>query len=309
MLKILSTVTLVLVMVMTPLVGLIMISQDASKGEFMYPVKKGLESSILAVASLTPYTKAFFSVALANRRYEETEKLLASGENADVSLQELVTQTSSAASDIGKVSSSQQRAKLIADLSTAIEKYDKGLESAQVSIDTKSEINSQKTDSPRNVVKVSKQPINGNTSQPTPAVSSQPVPSAKSQENPPSQQLYDPALHEKLKEQYEAIERTRRELEELKRKLALEQKNLGSQPSPSISPSLPPIQPPRTSSPSPSARGSYGTATDVMPAASTKPSPSAVSTSPPSPTPSPAGKKKNNSVQDHVSENFVESEN
>lgn len=297
MLKIFSAVALVLMFVLMVPAGLIMISQDAAKGAWNYPIKRGIEDLILAGVSLNPYTKAYFAVALANRRYDETEKLLASGENAETSLQELVTQTSTAAEDIGKVSSSQQRAKLIADLSGAIEKYDKGLESAQVSIDTKSQINSQKTN-PHSAT-ASSPPSSGSTSKPVPASSYKVAPSVGTAQNP--QQLYDPVLQETLREQRESIERTRRDLEELRRQLEIEQNNLQQSPLPLpnqgnvYAPSLPPIQPPSpTASPSPYS-GGFGIASDGGPVLSPSPGPSVTPFATPTlqPSPSVKGKQRN----------------
>lgn len=278
MLKIVSTVALVLMFLLMIPAGLITISQDAAKGDWNYPIKAGIEDVILSVASLTPYTKAYFAVALANRRYAETEKLLALGEDADTSLQELVAQTTSAANDIGNVSSSQQRARLIADLSGAIEKYDKGLENAQVSIDTKSELNSKKN-SPAPLIAASAAPVSRGSATPTPRASNR-TPPENSQQNP--QQAYNPALDQALRDQREAIDRTRRELEELRRKLELEQTSfqqpLYQTPLPTSKsfnpPSLPPIQTSTPKpSPSPSSNG-YGAASDSMPVVSPSVAPS-----------------------------------
>lgn len=292
MLKIVSTAALVLMFLLMIPAGLITISQDAAKGDWNYPIKTGIEDVILSVASLTPYTKAYFAVALANRRYAETEKVLASGENADSSLEELVAQTTSAANDIGKVSSSQQRARLIADLSNAIDKYDKGLETAQISIDTKSEINSQKN-SPTPLISGSAAPASKRTATPVPGISDR-TPPASSQQNP--QQAYNPALDQALRDQREAIDRTRRELEELRRKLELEQKSLqpplyqpplpgsNSVYAPSLSPTQIPTPKP---SPSPSSYG-YGASSDNTPMMSPSVAPSYT------PAPSLSSKKRTN---------------
>lgn len=208
MFKILSTAALFLVFVLMVPAGLIMISQDAAKGDWNYPIKRGIEDVILSAVSLNPYSKAYFAVALANRRYDETEKLLASGGNADVSLKELVSQTSSASDDINKISSSQQRANLIADLKASIQKYDKGLAQAQVNIDTKSVSQTSKS-------------AGKDISKPSPAVSYHP--SSSVQQGSSSQKADDSGLNEELQNQREAIDRTRRELEELRKKLEQEQ--------------------------------------------------------------------------------------
>lgn len=287
MLKIISTVALILVFVLMVPAGLIMISQDAAKGDWNYPIKRGIEDVILSAVSLNPYSKAYFAVALANRRYDETEKLLASGGNADVSLKELVSQTSSASDDINKISSSQQRANLIADLKASIQKYDKGLAQAQVNIDTKTVSQASKA-------------AGKDTSKPSPTVSY--YPSSSMQQGGSSQKADNSGLNEELQDQREAIDRTRRELEELRKKLEEEQIKIqlsnqvpmpqqeNSNPSPSSLP-LPSVVTPK-----PSTQGFFGVASESGPS----PSPSAVASVLPtagasasvSPSPSAAGRRR-----------------
>jgi len=291
MLKILSTLTLGLMFILMIPVLVIMISQDAVKGDFTYPIKKGFENTILAAASLTPYTKAYFAVALSNRRYEETEKLLASGAYADVSLQELVNQTSSAASDISKISSTQQRANLIADLSSSIEKYDKGLAEAQNDIDIKSQISTSKsgTSPPPSA---SKMPENKIVLKSVPSSSSTPVASGQKSESSAPQM--NPGLQQELKGQKEAIERTRRELEELRMRLEAEQKNLQQAQKPSQKTENAPPPPPKASVSSELFNMQAGSVPSAL--VSPRPSPSVVTSIVPTPSPSTRGSQKNKEI-------------
>jgi hypothetical protein len=248
--KIISTLALIIALILFPPTGLILISQNAVKGEALYPVKRTLEGGILYIVALNPYTRAYFAVALANRRYDEIILLLGNDENADSTLQELVVQAGTAASDINKVSSAYQRSQLIADLSTSIDKYQKGLTDAQDQLDKRSEIIASQN--------------KPQASQVTQSPSIEPQASSTFSTAQPSPQLTQPVrksnLTEEERRRREAIEKAKRELEELKRKLEEEKKKLllqsinsqtDSQPQPSPTPSSSPTSRP-SPSPSPS---------------------------------------------------------
>lgn len=260
MFKILSNLILVLMIILVLPVGLIMVSQDAVKGDFRYPVKRGVEGGILAIASLTPFTRAYFAVALANRRYGEVALVIGKGNNAVSELDELVTQTSTAVSDINKISSSDQRAKLIADLTTSIKKYDEGLAQAQQEIASKTIISDYQTapsqgtsQTPAPVATTQISPLTDRPTSASPPINT-PVPTYQPSQQPrqftqappqgPSRQ------DEELRRQQEAIEKARRELEELRRKLEQQKINLQPQPQPFIPQnSLPPPQPSPSATP------------------------------------------------------------
>lgn len=223
--KIISTLVLVLMFVLMVPAGLIMISQDSVKGEWNYPIKRGIEDVVLAGASLNPYTRAYYSVALANRRYDESEKLLALGANADNSLDELVEQTTVAADNIGNLKNSTDRAKLVDNLADSIEKYDQGLVQAQEQIIRRSELQMRPPSSAMSVSSYqSLAPSSTPTSVPAPSV--QEVPEVKTTPVPQkSRPVFSlpPGGDEDSKRQFEAIEKTRKELEMLKVKLEIEQ--------------------------------------------------------------------------------------
>lgn len=270
MFKILSNLILVLMVILVLPVGLIMVSQDAVKGDFRYPVKRGLEGGILAIASLTPFTRAYFAVALTNRRYGEVALVIGKGNNAGNELDELVTQTSTAVSDINKISSSDQRAKLIADLSASIQKYDQGLAQAQQEIASKTIISDYQTapsrgtsQTPAPVATTQSSPLTDrptstsppiNTPSPTYQPSQQPRQFTQAPPQGPSRQ------DEELRRQQEAIEKARRELEELRKRLELEARNFqtqgASQPNTPMQQRQTPDLSPPVSSPNPSAPSS-----------------------------------------------------
>lgn len=128
--KLLSIISLILVLVLFPPAALALISNNAVPGQATYPIKRGLEDVIYAVASLNSTTKAWFSAARSDRRFTEVKTLLAQGKVADQSLQELVTQTQTAAIQISEVQDPVRKQELINNLSESIQKYNQGLTQA-----------------------------------------------------------------------------------------------------------------------------------------------------------------------------------
>lgn len=131
MIKLLSTICLILAIVLSPPAVLAVVSNSAVPGDLTYPIKRGLEDVIYAVASLNPTTKAWFAGARSDKRFEEVTTLLAKGKSADRTLQELVEQTQVAALQINQISDPVQKDKMVRQLSDSITKYDVGL--AQIS--------------------------------------------------------------------------------------------------------------------------------------------------------------------------------
>jgi hypothetical protein len=121
--KLLSTLILILAIVLFPPAVLAFVSQDAVPGDHTYPVKRKLEEVVLAAASVNPTTRALFSVGLTDRRFKESTTLLGEGKNADATLSELVTQTTTAAAQINQVSDQGQKQKLEDNLQTDVKKY------------------------------------------------------------------------------------------------------------------------------------------------------------------------------------------
>lgn len=131
MVRLLATVSLIASLVLFPPAALAFVSQDALPGDILYPAKRTLERAILAAASLTPVTRAYFSTAMVESRYKETTSLLSKGEAASGSLNELVVQTATAVQDISKIDDSVKRQELITKLSADIDSYNQGLAQTQ----------------------------------------------------------------------------------------------------------------------------------------------------------------------------------
>lgn len=125
--KLLGIIILVLSLVLFPPAALAVVSNNAVPGDATYPIKRGLEDVIFAVASLSPTTKAWFAAARSDRRFQEVTVLIAQGKQASNTLNELVEQTQIAASQIDQVKDPVQKEKLISQLSESIAKYDAGL--------------------------------------------------------------------------------------------------------------------------------------------------------------------------------------
>lgn len=125
--KLASIVLLIFVIALFPPAVLAVVSNNAVPGDTTYPVKRGLEDIIFAVASLNPATRAWFAAARSDRRFQEVTVLVARGKKAGDTLNELVEQTQIAANQIDQVSDPAQKAKLINQLSESITKYDTGL--------------------------------------------------------------------------------------------------------------------------------------------------------------------------------------
>lgn len=161
-----------------PPAALAVISNNAVPGDATYPIKRALEDIIFAVASINPTSKAWFSAARSDRRFTEVKTLLAQGKKGTDALNELVEQTNIAASQIAQVSDPIEKAKLVEQLSTSIEKYDQGLQQVTtVSPTPQPEV----TALPKVAVLPSTRPTNQPTPHPTlqPTTTTAPLPTSK----------------------------------------------------------------------------------------------------------------------------------
>lgn len=230
--KIVSTLALIIMLLLFPPAVLITISQNAIPGEKMYPLKRKLEDIVLDIASYNPTTKAYFALAQSQRRFEETQALLARGDIAGANLQELVTQTSTALSDIKKVENNTSKEQLISKLTDSVDEYNKGLERSERLISSNSE-----TQTVASSPVLSPKPNSDHTvTEPKASPVASPSPG---QETPRSQD------EEKLR-------KAREELQKIKDELEQEKKQLQSSPAPEPSPSPNSIKSP-SPTPQPSA--------------------------------------------------------
>jgi len=136
--KFLSILSIILAIVLFPPATLALISNNSVPGETTYPIKRILEDGIVKLASITPVTRAWFSVERSNRRFDETTVLIAKGSSFSKTLDELVDQTEVAANEVTKVDSPTQKQELLTKLSESIKKYDEGLVKVQQQISNES---------------------------------------------------------------------------------------------------------------------------------------------------------------------------
>lgn len=200
MTRLLGVIILVLALVFFPPAALAVVSNNAVPGDSTYPIKRGLEDVIYAVASLNPNTKALFAKARSDRRFQEITVLLTQGKQVSKTLNELLEQTRAAADQIDRVSNLTQKGKLISQLSDSITKYDQGL---------------SQVPQPRPQASPTVQPsVSTQTPTPAPSIAPNPTP------NP------------ELERTREELEKIRKRLEELERQMQQQ-----SQQSPTPTPS------------------------------------------------------------------------
>lgn len=124
MAKLLSIVSLILVVALFPPAALAVVSNNAVPGDSTYPIKRSLESIVYGIASINPFTRAWFAQARSERRFAEVTVLMTQGKQIKESLNELVEQTQAAAEQINQVSDPGKKEELINQLSDSITKYD-----------------------------------------------------------------------------------------------------------------------------------------------------------------------------------------
>lgn len=135
MARLLTIISLILVILLFPPAALALISNNAVPGDSTYPIKRGLEEVIVRVASIHPTTETWFSIERSGRRFEESKILLTAGKSeANTSLDELVSQTEAVSKEIAKIQDPVKKQELKDKLSTEIKKYDEGLEKIQQQI-------------------------------------------------------------------------------------------------------------------------------------------------------------------------------
>lgn len=187
MVKLLSIISIILVIVLFPPSVLAVLSNNALPGDAVYPIKRSLENGIYAIASINPISKAWFASARSDRRFKEFSTLIIQGKKGKETLNELVEQTSVAAEEIRKVDDPVKKQELIVKLSQSIEKYDQGLRqiAQQQTSKTPAVVNptSIPTPSPTETLKPTAKPVNFSTPSPTPTYIPIPTPTSAPEQN------------------------------------------------------------------------------------------------------------------------------
>lgn len=227
MIKLLSILSIILAIILFPPAVLAVLSNNAVPGDGTYPIKRSLEDGIFAIASLNPTSKAWFSAARSDRRFKELSTLLAQGKSASNTLNELVTQTEIAATQITQVTNINQKEKLIEQLSQSIIKYDEKLQQVtptQPLTTPKPTSMSTFTPAPTPEVTPVPMPIGKLRPTPTPEVilPPKPIPSVPLIPSPTTLPSVPP-------DQDNDVDRARKRLEEIKKRLEEDRKKVQMQ--------------------------------------------------------------------------------
>lgn len=175
-----------------PVTVLIFLSQNTVPGDLFYPVKRSMESVILAAASVSPATRAAFRTDLTTRRFDEAEKLLL-GASGTTGLKDFVTEIQAAQNEVSAISDPVKKEKLQQKIQTSVTEYEKRLDTVKVKLIAQEETNQlafvpTNTPIPVATSEPGEQPIPTNT--PSPLSTSTPKPPVPS--NPPTTTIITP---------------------------------------------------------------------------------------------------------------------
>lgn len=110
-----------------PFTFITVLSQNTVPGDILYGYKRGLESVILAGASVHPTTRAMFQSNLADRRFGEVEKVILARQDTS-GLSEFIFTVAEAREKIKEVPDRETRLVLRDELVASIDEYQKKLE-------------------------------------------------------------------------------------------------------------------------------------------------------------------------------------
>lgn len=190
--KILNLGTWMILFALLPFTVLIFLSQNSIPGDLFYPVKRGLESMVLAAASVSPSTRAAFRTDLTTRRFDEAEKLLL-GASGTTGLKDFVTEIQAAQNEVSAISDPVKKQQLQEKIQTSVAEYEKRLDVVKVKLVAQEEVSQlalAPTNTPITVAtsEPGQQPIPTNTQAPLPTSTPKPpVPS-----NPPNAIIVTP---------------------------------------------------------------------------------------------------------------------
>ena len=143
--KIAAVVTSILVVLLIPTTALGYFSESSLPGQPLYPMKRGIETMILALESLTPYQKSLYYQSLATKRVTEAQAVIADSlSTGDLTNGSLSTSDQALSSIVVTVQQEQQAANTLQNpvqkqaaqqqLATAIQKYQTQLTSMNYTI-------------------------------------------------------------------------------------------------------------------------------------------------------------------------------
>ncbi len=128
--KYLDLTSWILLFFFAPFTVLILLSQNTLPGDFLYPVKIGLENIVLAAASVSPSAKVAFRTDLTQTRFSEAQQLLAVKGNT-TGFSDFVDEVSAAQQDLSSLSNVQTKAQSSQALIAKIDQYQQQLNQVQ----------------------------------------------------------------------------------------------------------------------------------------------------------------------------------
>ena len=121
--------------VLTPAFFIAFLSQNSLPGDLLYPVKRGIENTLIAAASVNPATKAVLLADISDRRFTEADTLLLSQANT-APLNDLIAQVESAEVAIDNVSDPVKQEELTTKVIAQIEEYQAKLTNTAAKIES-----------------------------------------------------------------------------------------------------------------------------------------------------------------------------
>jgi len=127
------TVSLIFVLLFIPATTLGYFAEKSIPGQSLYPVKRGIESMVLVLQSISPYGKSLYYQTLATKRVDETNVLIAQAEasgdysdsisESDTTLNDMVSSIQQSAETTKTITNPEQKKKAQQQLATSIQKY------------------------------------------------------------------------------------------------------------------------------------------------------------------------------------------
>lgn len=123
MARLLAILTIFLAIALFPPAVLALLSNNAVPGDRTYPIKRALEDIVYAISSVNPTSKAWFSAARSDRRFEEISVLVAQKKSTSETIIELVNQTKISADQIKDLGNGIEKKQLADKFNASVQKY------------------------------------------------------------------------------------------------------------------------------------------------------------------------------------------
>jgi len=133
MTKYINSALWIILILFTPLTFLGILSQNTIPGDFLYPFKRQLENTALALASTNPDSKASLQTELTDRRFSEAEALLVTKVDT-TALNDFFTQVETTTQAVDSLKDLDQKEALREKMLSSIEEYEIKLNQAEIKL-------------------------------------------------------------------------------------------------------------------------------------------------------------------------------